>query len=293
VSLHSFVCSIALQAAHIQQLQEKLSEVQQQLEKETRRSHLLEQELAYLRSLTLQHTKHQSSSPSATVGQQSLPKALANQAANVQLDHELHPQLRPRAKSIDGKPSSLQSDSPNDIHRVCSAPAGPATMTQRPASMDKAVSSALHAVSGAYLKEQAQLQSPSLAMRQQPMSEAESKARHFIEQAQPVLLGEASNTVNISKQAFELLVLKDRAINAVKEGITIADCSLPDHPLIFANDAFSKMTGYSREEALGKNCRQGCCPSVSCNVILQLSHHHNLPQLFTLAHSHPKCSLQK
>ncbi|DBA80043.1 TPA: hypothetical protein ACH3X2_007536 [Trebouxia sp. C0005] len=46
-----------------------------------------------------------------------------------------------------------------------------------------------------------------------------------------------------------------RAINAVKEGITIADCSLPDHPLIFANDAFSKITGYSREEALGKNCR--------------------------------------
>ncbi|DBA80042.1 TPA: hypothetical protein ACH3X2_14277 [Trebouxia sp. C0005] len=70
-----------------------------------------------------------------------------------------------------------------------------------------------------------------------------------------LLLGETSNTVTISKQAFELLVLKDRAINAVKEGITIADCSLPDHPLIFANDAFSKITGYSREEALGKNCR--------------------------------------
>ncbi len=278
MSLHSFVRSIALQGAHIQQLQEKLSEVQQQLEKETRRSHLLEQELAHLRFLTLQHTKHQSSSPSTTVAQQSLPKALANQAANVQLDHELHPQLRPRAKSIDGKPSSLQSDSPNDIHRVCSAPAGPATMTQRPASMDKAVSSALHAVSGAYLKEQAQLQSSSLAMRQQPMSEAESKARHFIEQAQPVLLGEGSNTVTISKQPFELLVLKDRAINAVKEGITIADCSLPDHPLIFANDAFSKITGYSREEALGKNCRQGCCPSVSCNVMLQLGYLHNLPQ---------------
>ncbi len=133
--------------------------------------------------------------------------------------------------------------------------------------MDKAVSSALHAVSGAYLKEQAQLQSSSLAIRQQPMSEAESKARRFIEQAQPVLLGEASNTVTISKQAFELLVLKDRAINAVKEGITIADCSLPDHPLIFANDAFSKITGYSREEVLGKNCRQGCCPSVSCSVM--------------------------
>lgn len=290
--LHSLEYSIALQAAHIQQLQEKLSEVQQQLEKETRRSHLLEQELAHLRSLTLQHTKHQSSSSTATVAQQSLSELLAKQAASKQLDHELHPQLRPRAQSIDGKPSSSQSDSPDDIHRVCSAPAGPAMMMQRRASMDKAVSSALHAVSGAYLKEQAQLQSSSLAIRQQPMSEAESKARRFIEQAQPVL-GEASNTVTISKQAFELLVLKDRAINAVKEGITIADCSLPDHPLIFANDAFSKITGYSREEALGKNCRQGCCPSVSCNVILQLSHHCNLPQLSTLACPHAKYSLPK
>lgn len=288
---HSLIYSVALQAAHIQQLEEKLSEVQQQLEKETRRSHLLEQELAHLRSLTLQHTKHQSSSPSTIVAQQPLPELLAKQAASKQLDHELHPQLRARARSIDGKTSSLQSDSRDDIHRVCSAPAGPAIMTPRPASMDKAVSSALHAVSGAYLKQQAQLQSSSLAIRQQPMSEAESKARQFIEQAQPVLLGEASNVVTISKQAFELLVLKDRAINAVKEGITIADCSLPDHPLIFANDAFSKITGYSREEALGKNCRQGCC-SVSCNVMLQHSHLRSLLQhLSILAYSPTKCSL--
>jgi len=128
VFLHSLEYSIALQAAHIQQLQEKLSEVQQQLEKETRRSHLLEQELAHLRSLTLQHTKHQSSSSTATVAQQSLSELLAKQAASKQLDHELHPQLRPRAQSIDGKPSSSQSDSPDDIHRVCSAPAGPAMM---------------------------------------------------------------------------------------------------------------------------------------------------------------------
>ena len=87
------------------------------------------------------------------------------------------------------------------------------------------------------------------------MSETESRVHRFIEQAQPILLSETANTVTISKQAFELLVLKDRAINAVKEGITIADCNLPDHPLIFTNDAFSKITGYSREEVLGNNCR--------------------------------------
>ena len=126
---------------------------------------------------------------------------------------------------------------------------------RKPGSMDRAIKSALHAVSGAYLKEQAAQQSSSLQKRQQAMSEAESKVHEFIEQAQPVLLQQTSSTVTISKQAFELLVLKDRAINAVKEGITIADCSLPDHPLIFTNAAFSKITGYSREEVLGKNCR--------------------------------------
>ena len=56
-------------------------------------------------------------------------------------------------------------------------------------------------------------------------------------------------------QAFELLRLKDRAMDNTKEGITIADCSLPDMPLIYANEAFARITGYSVAEALGKNCR--------------------------------------
>ncbi|EIE21789.1 hypothetical protein COCSUDRAFT_17195 [Coccomyxa subellipsoidea C-169] len=40
-----------------------------------------------------------------------------------------------------------------------------------------------------------------------------------------------------------------------KEGITIADCSQPDMPLIYANEAFARITGYSVAESLGKNCR--------------------------------------
>jgi diguanylate cyclase (GGDEF)-like protein/PAS domain S-box-containing protein len=39
------------------------------------------------------------------------------------------------------------------------------------------------------------------------------------------------------------------------DGVTIADCSLPDHPLIFVNLAFERMTGYSFEEINRKNCR--------------------------------------
>lgn len=39
------------------------------------------------------------------------------------------------------------------------------------------------------------------------------------------------------------------------QGITIADCSHPDMPLIYANEAFTRITGYSLDETLGKNCR--------------------------------------
>ena len=252
--------SLAMQAAHIQQLQEKLSEAQQQLEKETRKSHLLEQELAHLRSLVLQDTKQRSVSTSSAVAQpEPKPGQQPTLAHSDHTDDRLQPQSRPRARSTDGKPSSA-SYSPSEVYRMPSAPIQLDKSMRQPGNMDKAVRSALHAVSGAYLKEQATLQSDCLQKRQaKPMSEAESKAREFIEQAQPVLLSETPTSVTISKQAFELLVLKDRAINAVKEGITIADCSLPDHPLIYANDAFSKITGYSREEVLGKNCRYPPC----------------------------------
>ncbi|GFR47530.1 hypothetical protein Agub_g9248 [Astrephomene gubernaculifera] len=49
--------------------------------------------------------------------------------------------------------------------------------------------------------------------------------------------------------------LHDLALGAVKEGITISDPSAPDHPIVYTNQAFLDMTGYSREEVLGRNCR--------------------------------------
>lgn len=49
--------------------------------------------------------------------------------------------------------------------------------------------------------------------------------------------------------------LKERALAAAGEGITIADARLPDMPLIYVNRAFEQVTGYSRNEAIGYNCR--------------------------------------
>lgn len=38
-------------------------------------------------------------------------------------------------------------------------------------------------------------------------------------------------------------------------GITVTDPSREDNPLIYVNEAFERVTGYSREEAVGRNCR--------------------------------------
>lgn len=37
--------------------------------------------------------------------------------------------------------------------------------------------------------------------------------------------------------------------------LTLADAGIQDHPLVLANDAFVTLTGYSREDVIGRNCR--------------------------------------
>ncbi|MGR3272540.1 PAS domain-containing protein [Thalassococcus profundi] len=47
--------------------------------------------------------------------------------------------------------------------------------------------------------------------------------------------------------------LRDK-LQRLPYALTISNVSLPDHPLVFINSAFSRMTGYG-EEMLGQNCR--------------------------------------
>ena len=49
--------------------------------------------------------------------------------------------------------------------------------------------------------------------------------------------------------------LKERAMDEAPVGITISDPSLPDNPLVYVNDAYERLTGYSREAVIGRNCR--------------------------------------
>ncbi|NUB89529.1 PAS domain S-box protein [Haloterrigena sp. SYSU A121-1] len=57
------------------------------------------------------------------------------------------------------------------------------------------------------------------------------------------------------KARQEELELKKRAIDEAPIGITLCDATRPDNPLVYANDQFERITGYSREEILGRNCR--------------------------------------
>ena len=47
----------------------------------------------------------------------------------------------------------------------------------------------------------------------------------------------------------------ERAVLAASLPFTISDPHLPDNPLVFVNPAFERITGWSRAEVLGRNCR--------------------------------------
>ncbi|MBC8873070.1 MAG: PAS domain S-box protein [Planctomycetes bacterium] len=57
------------------------------------------------------------------------------------------------------------------------------------------------------------------------------------------------------KQAEQDLLFRDRAVNAAAEGISITDPNQPDHPAVYVNRGFERLTGYNSEEVLGRNMR--------------------------------------
>lgn len=48
-----------------------------------------------------------------------------------------------------------------------------------------------------------------------------------------------------------LTAILDECVN----GVTLADPDLEDCPIIYANKAFERLTGYSQEDIIGLNCR--------------------------------------
>lgn len=57
------------------------------------------------------------------------------------------------------------------------------------------------------------------------------------------------------RQLDEQRRLYDLVLSHVQEGIVVVDALQSDHPIEYANDGFLRMSGYSREEVIGRNCR--------------------------------------
>lgn len=56
---------------------------------------------------------------------------------------------------------------------------------------------------------------------------------------------------NFSQNELRSLLEKDET----EMSVVFSDPSLPDNPMIFVSEEFETQTGYSAEEAIGRNCR--------------------------------------
>lgn len=53
----------------------------------------------------------------------------------------------------------------------------------------------------------------------------------------------------------QLAIQWEFIISKIKSSVTVVDATLPDFPLMYVNEYFSGLTGYSAEESIGQNCR--------------------------------------
>lgn len=85
-------------------------------------------------------------------------------------------------------------------------------------------------------------------------------------------IGYANVTRDITerKQAEETLRLRNRAIEALVQGLCLTDATQPDNPIIYANNSFLRISGYALDDILGKNCRFLQGADTAADVVLQL-----------------------
>ncbi len=57
------------------------------------------------------------------------------------------------------------------------------------------------------------------------------------------------------EQLASTLLSPIKALESLKEGVTISDPRKKDNALVYANSSFLQLTGYSLEEVLNRNCR--------------------------------------
>lgn len=64
-----------------------------------------------------------------------------------------------------------------------------------------------------------------------------------------------SEDITDRKRVEERMLIRDRIFQSVSIAILITNASQSDNPIIYCNPAFEEITGYSRDEIIGRSCR--------------------------------------
>nr|AML77325.1 putative LOV domain-containing protein [Torreya nucifera] len=81
-----------------------------------------------------------------------------------------------------------------------------------------------------------------------------SELAHFSKYTRNTVLGrrcDSADLVRLTPISSSLSI----ALNRIQQSFVLADPHLPDMPIVHVSNLFLQLTGYSRDEVLGKNCR--------------------------------------
>jgi PAS domain S-box-containing protein len=62
----------------------------------------------------------------------------------------------------------------------------------------------------------------------------------------------------------------DRKLDPSTQALTLADVRRPGAPLVYVNSGFEKMTGFARQEVIGRNCRFLQGPETSKDAVQRM-----------------------
>jgi diguanylate cyclase (GGDEF)-like protein/PAS domain S-box-containing protein len=81
--------------------------------------------------------------------------------------------------------------------------------------------------------------------------------RFALRKADGSVFGTCATALDVTAQHGDarLLRLRAKALDASSDSIIIVDVRLPDTPVVYVNDTFTRMTGYAPDEVLGRNPR--------------------------------------
>ncbi|XP_020216585.1 protein TWIN LOV 1 isoform X2 [Cajanus cajan] len=74
---------------------------------------------------------------------------------------------------------------------------------------------------------------------------------HYSEVTGRLVCSKRCSTPDVGLLSTSLII----SLGRIKQSFVLTNPRLPDMPIVYASDAFLKLTGYGRDEVLGRNCR--------------------------------------